>query len=141
MVKHIKINSQIAVEHFGSQQQFKMFVDQNTVEVLCLALFLFKEELIDVLELQFSNYKFFFKICKGHHCIFDSIKENVFKGQISNNTLDYISHYLLKFYRDRVADSQHIDIDFENAGELYTLTIYCSAYKEYSGEEMKKILA
>ncbi|MFC7526935.1 hypothetical protein ACFQRK_23465 [Parapedobacter sp. GCM10030251] len=142
-MKQVNINAEIRKTDFGDQLQFKLLLNQNVGTELCMALMLLKEGLVDVIGLKFLNYSFTLKISRNNYSYSESeiFGSEVLKGKISVGNIDYILHYVLKFYRDGYAEAEHIDIDFLNdGGKGYTFTISCVDYPEYSSEEIKRML-
>jgi hypothetical protein len=142
-MKQINIDTEISIKDFGEQLQFKLDINQILGVELCMALFLLKENLINTIGLKFNNFFILLKVSRDQYSYCESIifNDGAFKGQISINNLEYILHYILKFYRDGIAEAEHIDIDFlNNNGKEFTLTISCSEYQEYSADEIRRML-
>ncbi|TJZ60056.1 hypothetical protein FAZ15_14320 [Sphingobacterium olei] len=142
-MKQINIEAEISIKNFSEQIQLKLHLNQIVGVELCMSLFLLKENLINAIGLKFRNFFILFKSSgdRFSYCESVALDNGVFKGQISNDSLDYILHYILKFYRDGIAEAEHVDIDFlNNNGKELTLTISCNIYQEYSADEIKKML-
>ena len=142
-MKTEKIAIKVESKDYGHQKVIKIAIDDSTSQQLCILFLLLKEALVDTLELNFLNFSIFLNLQKKNSSYFSTVdlKKNIFKGTISLNSLEYILSFLLKYYRDGFAEAEHIDVDFANkGGEEVTLTIKCDSYKEYSSDEVKKIL-
>ncbi|MBK7635507.1 MAG: hypothetical protein IPJ13_15450 [Saprospiraceae bacterium] len=106
-----------------------------------MALQLLKENLVEVIDIRFENFSIVLKISGDNYSYSESMNKNVFKGLISIHNLEYILQYILKFYRDDIAEVEHIDIDFLSSnGKEYTWTIFCNEYIEYTEEEIRRML-
>jgi hypothetical protein len=104
---------------------------------------LLKEGLVNAIGLEFNNFLLILKPSQDNYSYLDSleIKDNVFKGRISVVSIEYILYFILKYYRDGIAETEHIDIDFINAkGNELTLTINCADFKEYTNEEIRRMI-
>ncbi|MFT3748126.1 MAG: hypothetical protein QM768_07405 [Agriterribacter sp.] len=142
-VRQITIDTKISLKDFGDQLQFKLALNQEISIAICLEFLLLKENLINSVGLNFKNSFIILKLSKDQYSYCDKTDfgRGLLKGQISINNLDYILHYILKYYRDGIAETEHIDIDFLNDnGKELTLTISFERYHEYSAEEIRKIL-
>ena len=142
-MKQININSKISVKDFGEQIQFKLIINQSVGKELGMGLLLLKENLSNVIGLKFSDFLMILKTSDDNYSYIESIefKNKIFKGMISFDAIDYILYYVLKFYRDGIAEAEHIDVDFINIkGAEITFTIQCNDYIEYSAEEINNIL-
>lgn len=142
-IKQINVDSEISQMSYEDQLQLKTMLNQGKEVELILGLSLLKEELSNVISFKFINFSFILKLSKEKYSTWDSLdyKNSVFKGKLSVNAIDYILHYLLKFYSNGFADAEHIDIDFFNEDKKeITLTINCNNYYEYSEDAIKKML-
>lgn len=140
-MKQLKINTAIELIDFGEQLQLKLRLNQVIGIKLCMELLLLKENLVKAIEIQFENFSFLLKISADNYSYFESMNKNIFKGLLSVHGLDYILHYILMFYRDGIAEAEHIDIEFSSSsGKEYTWTIYCEKYLEYSEDEIRRLL-
>ena len=138
-----KINAEISSKSFGQHIQLNLIIDNSISVELCMILFLLKEELIKVAELNFINFTFFLRNKNGNQATFSllDIDKGVFDGNITNNVLEYILYFLLKYYRDGIGEAEHIDVDFKDKnGYVCTLTLNCKNFQEYSEEEIRKML-
>jgi len=130
---------------FGQQKALKFNVNSIIAKEFCMMFFLLKENLVKKIELKLKNYIFFVETeqdidIKESFCVIDQ-NEKVFKGTLSANSLDFVIHFLLKYFRDEIGEAEHIDVDFknQNGGEV-TLTIKCDIYREFSSAEIIDLL-
>lgn len=142
-MKTKRINIGIKIEDFGQQKTLNLLLNNLIAREICLLFVLLREDLSDSLEIRLDNFTMFLKLTKTNvstYSLFD-LKGKVFKGAISMNALEYILHYLLKYYRDEVGEAEHIDVDFECTDRnIVTLTLKVDSFKEYSKEEINKLL-
>lgn len=138
-----KINSDILIADFDSQIQLKLAVNYSVCKELIPGLFLLRENLLPVLNLDFNNFTLLLCLNDRNEsvCTMYDSKNKKAKMAISMNALEYFLYFLLKFYRDRSAESEHIDIDFnyEKNTDL-TLTIQADIYTDLSPEAMNKLM-
>lgn len=142
-MKKVNIDSEITLKNFGNQWQLKLLLDQKVAVQLCMALVLLRERLTNVLGLKFSNFLMVLKPSQDRYSYSnsESPQNGTFNGEISTDSIDYILHYVLKYYRDGFAEAEHIDIEFSGSnGREFTLTINCSSHTEYSADDIKKML-
>jgi hypothetical protein len=128
------------------------FKDQRTIELLLteskevkdlsLLLVLLRESLEESIEIKLENFSLTFTMSdknKSYCSLFDEMKK-IARLSISKNNLGYLLFYLLKYYRDGIAESEHIDLDFQQENFLLTLTIKLHPFKELSADEVKQLL-
>lgn len=142
-IKHIYLDSKITFKQFGTDFQLKFNIDLNSCTTLCMGFFLLKEELLNSLSIQFSNYLLILKLTPGKYSSFENLNsiQKVFKGNIAMNELEYLLFYLLKIYRDGFAETEHIDISFASSDNAEVmLTVSCEDYLEFSEEQVKNML-
>jgi hypothetical protein len=138
------LNKKIEIKQFKRQFTLTILLDEDElITKLMLSLILLREGLANNLEIKFSNMIYHLSI---NHNQTDSIcliiDPNVrnFKGKIAMNALEYAIFYLLKYYRDGIAESEHIDLDFEQNDTIVTLTFKIKMYNEYSQDEINKLI-
>ena len=137
------IEKNIDFKDFNQQKTFKIKVDESTSQELTMILLLLREDLAKSVEIKFNNFNFYISLLKKSNLsLYDKLDERnkIFKCQISLNSLEYLLYFLLKYYRDRIGESNHVDIDFLQGKEECTLTVECEKFKEYSPEEINKLL-
>ena len=142
-MKTNKIDILAELKDFDFQKTISFSLNYLQVKDTCLLAILLNEKLIDTLEICLDNISIFLQLSKDNESIYSlyNINKKVFKAMISKNSLEYMIHFFLKYYRDEIAEAEHIDIDFESKDkDLVTLTIKVESFKEYSSEEMNKLL-
>ncbi len=142
-VRQVDLRASVDVREFMEQLQIKVHLNRTIYFDLCMAFLLLKENLVDDIGLRFDNFFILLRKTMHNHSKYEAVDFNrrSFKGCISIHGIDYALHYILKFYRDGIAESEHIDIDFLNdAGKELTLTIACGEYQEYSEDEILRML-
>lgn len=138
-----RINLQAKFECFENQSTVVISLDYTQAKDVCLLFILLNEKLIDNLELKLDNSSLYFQLTdeKFSVCRFYDSKSRIFKSLISKDSLEYIIHFLLKYYRDEIGEAEHIDIDFENQNkELTTLIIKSKYYMEYTNAEIQNLI-
>ncbi len=142
-MKQVNINREVSINDFATEVQLKLSCDREIGSELCMILFLLKERLTGAINVQFKNFSIILKLSDDRYSHFESInlKEKIFKGRISIDTIDYILYYILKFYRDEIAEAEHIDVYFSDANkEKFVFTLSYEHFHEYSNDEIKKLL-
>jgi hypothetical protein len=126
---------------FSDQIQVKIKVDHSDCPLLISSLLLAREKLQEVLILQFGNCIFSLKLSSSKSSVCVKYSKEKIELLISNNSIGYIISYLLRFFRDSVAPSEHIDIDFEYLeNKEFTLTIETDNFVLHDQETMNKFL-
>lgn len=142
-MKQVKINREISISEFEGLVQLKISCDQEIGSELCMILFLLKEGLTDTINVQFKNFSIILKLSDDRYSYFESVnlKEKMFNGRISIDTIEYILYYILKSYRDGIAEAEHIDVYFSDANrERFVFTLSYERFHEHSSDEVKKLL-
>jgi hypothetical protein len=142
-MKSKQLNTEVAFADYDEQIVLSIRVGIDLSKEISLLLVLLREDLEDGLELKFENYTLFIKKSPDNtsKCLSINRKKGVFKGLLSMNALEYLLYFLLKYYRDGSAESEHIDIDFElTDNSILTLTVKAEENRYYSSEEMKRML-
>jgi hypothetical protein len=141
MVRQFK--TAIAFKDFDSQIVMSIYIDSTMAAELSMQLMLLRERLVSSIELKFDNATIFLKASENNlsKCSLFNAKEKIFKANISINTLEYFMYFLLKYYRDGIAEVQHLDLDFEyNDDKEITLTVIAKNHIVHSKEAMNKLL-
>ena len=144
-MKTIEIDKKIDAFLFENQIPLEIVIDEFLCKELICGLLLIRECLDDVLHLKFSNFSFFLKLGtgSGSTTTLISLKDEVFKGLISMNNLEYALYYLLKYYRDGIGEADHIDIDIDFIGldkQEVTITLTVNNYKDYTSKQAREML-
>jgi hypothetical protein len=116
MNKVLHIPIEIKLNRYPTQLGLNVFVHEEALQELCLALCLLVEGLIDLLVVGDLHRE---KILKLR--LMGELEDNP-KARVSFNTdtslveltptgLKYMQHFFLKYYRDGVAEVDHIDIE------------------------------
>ena len=142
--KVVNFSEPLVLENFENQISLELNATKDNISSqLMLSFVLLKEELAEIIEFSIGGISIFLKINKGNHslCSFYNLQEKVFRFSISINELEFCLFYLLKYYRDGVADVSHVDLDFKFSDEMtLTWTIEIDSFKQQSIEEIHKIL-
>lgn len=142
-MKQIKINTEIKINLLKGQTQIKFKLDHLVSLEMTIALVILKEGLVNSIGLKFDNFLLILKPSQDNYSYFESLelKSSIFKGKISNVSIEYILYFILKYYRDGIADTEHVDVDFINSiGNELTLTINCDDYQEHTNDEIRRLL-
>jgi hypothetical protein len=136
------IKSIVLLKNFGTQLVIDITIDLPVAIELCAQLSILREDIIEVIEIKFDNFRILLKktssdVSKCNLCDF---KDGVFKGEISMNMLEYFLFFLLKYYKDGIAEAQHIDLDFVYDDTEVTLTINVKNYLMHSQAQINKFL-
>lgn len=93
-----------------------------------LGLMLLKEKLINTLIIRSTVAPCSIKLYldSGTNVVLITDRNSV-QLQLSQMTLDYLIHYFLKYYRDGIAEVDHIDIEAEMEGEDAYITFTADA--------------
>jgi len=135
------------VRHPG---QTVLNIELETKDILdwCLALCLLKENLIDALLVQGENTRAKLEIqvsgvTKGRVRSRASFDSETTRLDITMTDLDYLLHFFLKYYRDGVAEVDHLDLELapEKAGQDACITFKVpESVQPVSPEEAKRRL-
>jgi hypothetical protein len=142
-MKIVKIKTEAQLKDYEFQKVISVLIDYIQTKEVCLSIILLNERLVDNIEISFDNISIFLKLSSDNESRFSTFdsKKGIFKGTVSKNSLEYIIHFLLKYYRDQFGEAEHIDVDFVNEqNSIVTLTVKVASFKEYSFEEMNKLL-
>jgi hypothetical protein len=134
-MKTKKIPIPIEYKDFCAQKVIQIQLNSTNSKELCMMFLLLKEKLVRLIELKFNEFNIYLQIQKGNQSEYDLFNkaQDILKGRIAPNDLDYILSFLLKYYRDEVGEADHIDVDFKNTvGEEITLTFKCDRFEEYN---------
>ena len=137
------IDAKIVKRDFSIQKTFTLKLNLEKAQQMYLSLSLLKEQLVDTLEINFVNYKFFLKSNSRGSSTCNSLNErdSILKLSLSSNLLEYAMIFLLKYYRDGVGESEHIDLDFEYEENMeVTLTIQIDNYFEHSTDTLNELM-
>jgi hypothetical protein len=141
-MKTLVVKSIVILKNFGTQLTIDTTLDLTVVAELCALLSILREDIVDVIEIQFKNFKIILKKTSKDFskCNLCDFKGGIFKGEISMSMLEYLLFFLLKYYKDGIAEAQHIDLDFAYEQTEVTLTINAKNYILHSPEQIKKLL-
>lgn len=140
IIKKAEYNLESNLTDFESQFVCAIKVNHTLVGKIIPDLFLLKEGLVETLSVKLVDCVLFLQKSKDieSRCTEMNLDAMKFRLFISNNTLEYLLFYLLKYYRDFQAESEHIDIDFQNEMKEFTLTIHSEMYLEYAFKEFPR---
>ncbi|MDX2048320.1 MAG: hypothetical protein SFU87_16135 [Chitinophagaceae bacterium] len=144
MMKSKKIQAKAEIKDFGIQKVITFWVDPNLSKEMVILLLLLRERLVNSLDLIFDNFSIYLKQNNNENksvCNLFNNNKKIFKGAISINSLEFAISYLLKYYRDEMAEVEHIDLDFDyEKNTIVTLIIKTNLFKDISSDEMNKLL-
>jgi len=138
-----KVKTEARIRKFEEQIVIEIKLSDEVVSDLSMMLMLLREDLVNSLDIQFSNLNARFTNRKGNFSVVRTIEleEKRVECEISRNGIDYILFFLLKYYRDGLGEAQHIDLDFKmNNSSICTFTFICDKFIEITGEELRKLL-
>lgn len=147
MKKNIKLPLHIKLVDHSDQIVLNVQFENKAISDWSLALCLLKEGLISALLVsdEDAKHKLEIEIIKPAinrvkaHAIFESA---ITRLKITANDLDYLLHFFLKYYRDDLAEVDHIDLEVLTAsGKDASITFkVAKAMTPLSVEEAKKRL-
>ena len=143
MVNNDNKKAGICFFEYDSQKVLKLQVDLDSVQEVLLELILLSESLKNVAELKFAGYTLYLSKSyeAGSKCNQIDQKKKTAKFSISDNLLETAIHFLLKYYRDKIGEVDHIDLDFCYLGDqLVTLAICAPNANIISPEQLDNIL-
>jgi len=120
MNKHIQLPVEIELVHHSGQIVLRFLFRREALQDWCLGLCLLNESLIETLVITTDHQKMGVKIHVAAKPEIGSVARAYFKPDISQleitrTNLGYLQHFFLKYYRDGVAEVDHIDLEAINA--------------------------
>jgi hypothetical protein len=140
--KRIPLTAEL--KDYGQQKAVNLSLSSSESDRLVLLLLLLRERLADSIEIALDNFSIYLKCTDNgivSKCTLFDPNKKCFKGSINMDSLEYAIYFLLEYFRDGLAETDHIDLDFEydKASEV-TLVIKVDSHKTISEEEMNKLL-
>jgi hypothetical protein len=128
MNKHLPLPVNVELVRHPGQVVLCLLFRGEAVQDWCLGLCLLKEGLIETLSVADEQQKMGVKIRLTAKPAIDSMARVNFKPDVSQieltrANLDYLQHFFLRYYRDGVADVDHIDLEAIN-GDTGAKDIY-----------------
>jgi hypothetical protein len=120
MTKTTDLGIDFQVLTLNSQRVARLFVSTSALREWCLCVQLLQDRLVD--SCVFRNAATFAKLNlrHGQQSSFQfADRNNVLTVCCSPNDLDVIRHFFLKYFRDGLADVDHLDIETEACGGGY----------------------
>jgi hypothetical protein len=150
MNKHIQIPVEIEVVKRLDHVVLLFLFHRDAVHDWVLSLSLLKEGLIDVLVVTEDRRRRSAKIrlqdCqkKVGERVLISLKADKIQIELTRNSLDFMQHFFLKYYRDGIAEVEHLDLQAIDADtgnrELYFTLKVPDFAPPVSPEEAERLL-
>ncbi len=120
MNKHLQLSIDIKLVHHPGQDVLALSFRREALNEWCLSLCLLKEGLVETLVITEEYRKMSLEIRFGanpetNRTARATLKQDVSLLEITHGNLDYLQHFFLKYYRDGVADVDHLDLEAINA--------------------------
>jgi hypothetical protein len=148
MTKHLKLPVHLELVRHPGQTVLNIRFENKALWEWCLALCLLKEGLIETLILREEGAK-----RKLEVELMSKVKERIkahatFEAEttrirITLDDLDYLLHFFLKYYRDGIAEVDHLDLEVLSAHENQDASITFKvpeSFQPVSAQEAKKRL-
>jgi hypothetical protein len=148
MRKQLKLPFRLNLVRHPGQTVLNIRLEPRAHPELCLGLCLLREGLISVLLLQeeWAKGKIEIQLATrtGHHTRTQaSFEKDATRVKMTPDDLDFVLHFFLKYFRDGVAEVDHLDLDVESQlnGQDSTITFKVSdSLQPMSAEEAKERL-
>ncbi|MCC6745759.1 MAG: hypothetical protein IT175_18000 [Acidobacteria bacterium] len=113
MKKRLALPLRSRLTRHQGQTVLRIELEREAVAEWCLGLCLLKEGLISILLVQEVAARGMLEVQLGTQRTrsLASLDPSASKVSLTQNDLDYIQHFFLKYFRDGVADVDHIDLD------------------------------
>lgn len=120
MNKHLRLPLDLRLVHHPGQDALVFSFRREALNDWCLSLCLLSEGLIETLSVTEEREKMSVKIRIGarsetNRTARATLKPDMSFLEITHNDLDRLRHFFLKYYRDGVADVDHLDLEAINA--------------------------
>jgi hypothetical protein len=135
MTKTISIPFHLELTRYPGQSVLKIELINKALLDWCLGLCLLKEDLINVLHVRNENsrLKSAFKVSMEakqevqSHATFGAEQTRIV---LTRSDLDYVIHFFLKYYRDGLAEVDHIDLEVlcDSEGQDSCITLKVSEF-------------
>jgi hypothetical protein len=118
MNKRLELQARIDVKDTSDHMVVKIDFGMNPCTEWCLGLCLLKEKLIDSLIITFPSDSFEMELIRDdelwHYNVAQAnYVENMLLVYLSLHLLEYWVHFFLQYYRDGVAEVDHIDVEMD----------------------------
>src|SRR5260370_10976705 len=116
MKKHLQLSIDFQlVDHLG-QVVLSLLFRREALRDWCLGLCLLKEGLVEALVVSEEHGKKGVKIqvrptAKVSDRVLASFESDITRLELTPNNLGYLQHFFLKYYRDGVAEVDHLDLE------------------------------
>jgi hypothetical protein len=148
MNKHLQLPVDIErVQHSG-QTVLRLSLQRKGLCDWCVGLSLLKEGLIETLTVTEQRGRGtkvqFLKESKVNRAVRVSFHAGRSQVVMTDNSIDYVQHFFLKYYRDGLAEVDHIDLQAVDAetgnSEIYVTFQVAESIPPVTGEEAKRRL-
>ncbi len=128
MKKSLKLSLRLKLVRHPGQTVLNIEFETITLADWCLGLCLLKEGLISVLLVHEEAAKGKIEIDLAGQTKHRARTKAIFESDatrvsVTSNDLDYLLHFFLKYYRDGVAEVDHLDLDVESQTNGHDSTI------------------
>lgn len=125
MKKRLALPLRLHLTRYQGQTVLSIEIGRESVAEWCLGLCLLKEGLISILLVQEVEARGMLEVQLGTQRTrsLASLDPSASKMSLTHNDLDYILHFFLKYFRDGVADVDHIDLDVVSDSDSQQSTI------------------
>jgi hypothetical protein len=116
MNKHIKVSIKIELKEFPGERVLVVSFRKNSIESWCLGLCLLEAELIENLVVSEEGGKKYLEMrlrltTEQDRIAHASVGNDASYIELTRDSLKYLRHFFLKYYRDGVAQVDHLDLE------------------------------
>ena len=147
MEKALTLPIDMSARQSGDEAYLLLDFADDAIASWCLGLVLLQRNLVDRLSVSDRNasYTLIMRPTSGHQRATAHWKETEIALDISEAELDGIIGFFLTYFRDGIADVDHIDIQYESddpetAYGYVTLKVPRTRMRRLSGDELRKYL-
>jgi hypothetical protein len=146
MTKHLRLKVRLHLVRHSGQTVLNVELERDALTDWCLALCLLKENLIETLIVaeHAASRQIGFTILrgvKGTARTQASLSPHSSQVRMTPNDLDYLLHFFLKYYRDGVAQVDHLDLEAGSGNDDAAITFKVSdAVEPLTAEEARRRL-
>src|SRR5256885_1982645 len=119
MNRHLRLPLELTVKHYSGQRVLLIIFQGQGVPDWCLGLALLKAGLIEALSITDEKSTMLIKIFLSPNAATQRVPRarlghSSSQIELTDNSLDYVLQFFLKYYRDGTAAVDHIDLDSIN---------------------------
>lgn len=112
MKKYIVLDVEIETVRYPGQAVVEVRLLPSAVQDFTLGLCLLKEELIEGLVIAGrSGVEFKVVRLNESSVCFATVASDIVLVELTGNSLDFLQHFFLKYYRDGIAEVDHVDLE------------------------------